>query len=48
LGHLALQYAKIAGAQVVTVDLVDERLETAKEHGTMGAPRLVVDFSDGV
>ena len=33
LGHLAVQYARIAGAQVVAVDLVDERLKTAEELG---------------
>jgi len=33
LGHLAVQYAKIAGATVVAVDLVDEKLEMAKELG---------------
>ncbi|MDP1803805.1 MAG: zinc-dependent alcohol dehydrogenase, partial [Acidimicrobiales bacterium] len=33
LGHMALQYARIAGAQVVAVDLVDEKLQMAKELG---------------
>ncbi len=33
LGHLALQYAKIVGATVVAVDLLDDRLQTAKELG---------------
>jgi len=33
LGHLALQYAKIAGAYVVAVDLVDEKLELARQLG---------------
>ena len=33
LGHLALQYARIAGAGVVAVDLVDEKLELARELG---------------
>ncbi|AEF42090.1 alcohol dehydrogenase AdhP [Hoyosella subflava] len=33
LGHLALQYAQIAGARVVAVDLVDEKLEMARELG---------------
>src|SRR5215467_2097596 len=33
LGHLALQYAKIAGATVVAVDLVDEKLKMARELG---------------
>src|SRR5438876_5315929 len=33
LGHLALQYAKIAGAAVVAVDLVDEKLDLAKKLG---------------
>jgi propanol-preferring alcohol dehydrogenase len=33
LGHLALQYARIAGASVVAVDLVDEKLQLAKDLG---------------
>lgn len=33
LGHLALQYARIAGAQVVAVDLTEEKLQMAKELG---------------
>jgi propanol-preferring alcohol dehydrogenase len=33
LGHLALQYAKIAGASVVAVDLVPEKLAMATELG---------------
>jgi alcohol dehydrogenase, propanol-preferring len=33
LGHLALQYAKVAGATVVAVDLVDEKLQLAKQLG---------------
>ena len=33
LGHLALQYAAIAGGRVVAVDLVDEKLELARELG---------------
>ncbi|MCW4352162.1 alcohol dehydrogenase AdhP [Hoyosella sp. YIM 151337] len=33
LGHLALQYAQIAGAQVVAVDLIDEKLDMARELG---------------
>jgi len=33
LGHLALQYALIAGAQVVAVDLFDEKLALASELG---------------
>ena len=33
LGHLALQYARIAGGSVVAVDLVDEKLELARELG---------------
>ncbi|HEY3365125.1 MAG TPA: alcohol dehydrogenase AdhP [Symbiobacteriaceae bacterium] len=33
LGHLALQYAKIAGAAVVAVDLQDDKLQMAKELG---------------
>ena len=33
LGHLALQYARIAGGRVVAVDLHEEKLELAKELG---------------
>lgn len=33
LGHLALQYAKIFGATVIAVDVVDEKLELARELG---------------
>lgn len=33
LGHLAIQYAAIAGARVVAVDLIDEKLELARELG---------------
>jgi propanol-preferring alcohol dehydrogenase len=38
LGHLAIQYALIAGATVVAVDLFDEKLELARE---LGATHLV-------
>lgn len=33
LGHLAIQYAKIAGGRVIAVDLVEEKLELARELG---------------
>lgn len=33
LGHLAVQYAAIAGATVVAVDLIEEKLKLAKELG---------------
>jgi propanol-preferring alcohol dehydrogenase len=33
LGHLAIQYAVIAGGRVVAVDLFDEKLELARELG---------------
>lgn len=33
LGHLAVQYARITGAEVVAVDISPERLETALELG---------------
>lgn len=38
LGHLAVQYARIAGGTVVAVDLVDEKLDLAK---TLGADHVV-------
>jgi propanol-preferring alcohol dehydrogenase len=33
LGHMAIQYAQIAGGRVVAVDIADEKLELAKELG---------------
>ncbi len=33
LGHLAIQYAGIAGGRVIAVDLIDEKLELARELG---------------
>jgi len=33
LGHLALQYARIAGASVVAVDLFDDKLDLARDLG---------------
>jgi propanol-preferring alcohol dehydrogenase len=33
LGHLALQYARIVGGSVVAVDLIEEKLELARELG---------------
>jgi len=33
LGHMAIQYARIAGGRVVAVDLIDEKLELARELG---------------
>jgi propanol-preferring alcohol dehydrogenase len=33
LGHLAIQYAAIAGARVIAVDLIEEKLELARELG---------------
>ena len=33
LGHLAIQYAAIAGGRVVAVDLIDEKLQLAHELG---------------
>lgn len=33
LGHMAIQYAKIAGSSVVAVDLLDEKLQLAREEG---------------
>jgi propanol-preferring alcohol dehydrogenase len=33
LGHLAIQYAVVAGGRVVAVDLFDEKLELARELG---------------
>jgi propanol-preferring alcohol dehydrogenase len=33
LGHLAIQYARIAGGRVVAVDLFDDKLELARELG---------------
>ncbi len=33
LGHLALQYARIAGGSVVAVDLIEDKLQLARELG---------------
>ena len=33
LGHLAIQYAAIAGGRVIAVDLIDEKLKLARELG---------------
>jgi propanol-preferring alcohol dehydrogenase len=33
LGHMAVQYARIAGSTVVAVDLLDDKLELAREFG---------------
>ena len=33
LGHLAIQYATIAGGRVIAVDLIDDKLELARELG---------------
>ena len=33
LGHLALQYARIAGAFVIAVDIQDDKLAMARELG---------------
>ncbi len=33
LGHLAVQYARLAGAEVIAVDVVDEKLRLARELG---------------
>ena len=33
LGHLAIQYAAIAGGRVIAVDVLDEKLELARELG---------------
>ncbi|MFI2435905.1 alcohol dehydrogenase AdhP [Streptomyces sp. NPDC018693] len=39
LGHLAVQYAKIAGANVAAIDVTDEKLELARDLGA----DLVID-----
>ncbi|MGV9900017.1 zinc-binding dehydrogenase, partial [Streptomyces tendae] len=33
LGHLAVQYAKIAGARVAAIDVTDDKLQLARELG---------------
>lgn len=33
LGHMTIQYARIAGGRVIAVDLIDEKLELARELG---------------
>jgi propanol-preferring alcohol dehydrogenase len=43
LGHLALQYARIAGASVAAVDLVDSKLALARELGAEHTINALVD-----
>ena len=43
LGHLALQYAKIAGASVAAVDLVDQKLALARQLGADHTFNATVD-----
>jgi alcohol dehydrogenase, propanol-preferring len=43
LGHLAVQYAKIFGATVVAVDVVDEKLELARALGADHTVNALVD-----
>lgn len=43
LGHLAVQYAKIAGASVVGVDVSDEKLALAKDLGADHVVNALVD-----
>ena len=43
LGHLALQYATIAGASVVAVDLFDDKLDLARELGAEFTVNAAVD-----
>lgn len=43
LGHLALQYARIAGASVAAVDLVDTKLALAKELGAEHTINSAID-----
>src|SRR3546814_445591 len=33
LGHLAIQYARLVGAEVIAVDVTDEKLQLARELG---------------
>jgi propanol-preferring alcohol dehydrogenase len=43
LGHLAIQYADIAGGRVVAVDITDEKLELARDLGAEFAVNAAVD-----
>jgi propanol-preferring alcohol dehydrogenase len=43
LGHLAVQYAAIAGGRVIAVDLVDEKLELAKDLGAAHTVNAAVE-----
>jgi propanol-preferring alcohol dehydrogenase len=43
LGHLALQYALIAGAQVAAVDLVDSKLALARDLGAEHTVNSAID-----
>lgn len=46
LGHLALQYAKIAGATVVAVDVTEDKLSLAKELGADYVVNAATQSSD--
>jgi propanol-preferring alcohol dehydrogenase len=43
LGHLAIQYARIAGASVAAVDLVDTKLDLARRLGAEHTVNALVD-----
>jgi propanol-preferring alcohol dehydrogenase len=43
LGHLAVQYARIAGASVAAVDLVDSKLDLARDLGAEYAINALTD-----
>jgi alcohol dehydrogenase, propanol-preferring len=43
LGHLAVQYARIAGASVAAVDLVDSKLDLARQLGAEHTVNAAVD-----
>src|SRR5918994_5207166 len=43
LGHMAQQYAQIAGGRTVAVDVVDEKLELAKELGATWTVNAATD-----
>ncbi len=48
LGHMAIQYAAIAGGRVIAVDVSDEKLELARELGAEFTVNATKDLPDQV
>lgn len=46
LGHMAVQYARIAGGTVVAIDVVEDKLEMARELGATYTVNAAIDDPD--